>query len=398
MARPRKTVPTYRLHKQSGQAIVTLTDGLGGRKDVLLGRYGSEESRSEYARVLSEWQASGSCTPVQVAVTDPTINELLLKYWHWATGHYRDANGNPSRELENLKDALKPLRRLYGGTAARGFGPLALRAVQEDMVRSGLSRGVVNYRINRVKRFVKWAASFELLPAAVYEALRTVPGLKRGRSTAREADPVEPVAVEHVEATLPFMPTPVRALVQVQLLSGCRPSEAMVMRAVDLNTSGPVWTYRPPRHKNTHRGLDRVIFLGPQAQEVIKPFLTTDLGAYLFSPRAYVEAMHRRRTAARKTTPTPSERCRRRTSKPKRAPAACYNRRSYRLAVVRACQKAGVPAWSPLQLRHTAATSIRAQFGLEAAQAILGHNRVETSQIYADRDLAKAQQVMATIG
>jgi hypothetical protein len=49
-------VPTYRQHTQSGQAIVTLPDGLGGRKDVLLGKYGTKESRTAYARVIAEWE------------------------------------------------------------------------------------------------------------------------------------------------------------------------------------------------------------------------------------------------------------------------------------------------------------------------------------------------------
>ena len=45
------------------------------------------------------------------------------------------------------------------------------------------------------------------------------------------------------------------------------------MRGIDLNMGGPVWTYRPRKHKNKHRGLDRIIHLGPQAQEIVKPFL-----------------------------------------------------------------------------------------------------------------------------
>jgi integrase len=147
-----------------------------------------------------------------------------------------------------------------------------------------------------------------------------------------------------------------------------------------------------------HRGLDRVIFLGPQAQEVVRPFLTTNLEAYLFSPRRHVEELHARRAQQRKTRRTPSELKRRRKARPKRTAGERYNRRSYYYAVVRACRKAGVPEWTPLQLRHTAATAIRAQFGLEAAKAILGHTRVETSHIYAQRDQAKARQVMAEIG
>jgi hypothetical protein len=51
-------VPSYRKHRQSGQAIVTLPDGLGGRRDVLLGKYGTKASRMEYARLVAEWEAS----------------------------------------------------------------------------------------------------------------------------------------------------------------------------------------------------------------------------------------------------------------------------------------------------------------------------------------------------
>lgn len=185
---------------------------------------------------------------------------------------------------------------------------------------------------------------------------------------------------------------------ELQLLTGMRAGEVMVMRAIDLNMSGAVWKYCPASHKNKHRGLDRVIFMGPQAQEVMRPFLTATLEAYLFSPRAYVEDLRRRRAEQRKSKRTPSELMRQRKAKPRRVPAERYNRRSYRLAIVRACQKAGVPAWSPLQLRHTAATAIRAEYGVEAAKVVLGHTKVETTQIYAERDLNRAEEIMQEIG
>jgi integrase len=54
--------------------------------------------------------------------------------------------------------------------------------------------------------------------------------------------------------------------------------------------------------------------------------------------------------------------------------------------------------WSPNQLRHNAATEIRAKFGLEAAQMTLGHATADISQIYAERDLRKAAEVMAVVG
>jgi integrase len=436
----RKRIPSYRLHKQSGQAIVTLTDSVGRRRDVLLGKHGTPESRAEYLRVLAEWEANGRWPPRAHRTSRLSVGELILRYWTWAEQHYRDTDGAPGRELENMRDALKPLRALHGHTDAREFGPLALRALQEHMARTGLSRGVVNARINRVRRVFKWAASYELLPSSVYEALRTVPGLHRGRSEAREAPPVCPVPVEDVEATLPFLPVPVAAMVRLQLLTGCRAGEAMGMKGEDLDRSNSLWCWRPRKHKNTHRGHDRLIFLGPQAKVVIRPFLrvtcplcgATDLPGrlawrgelcgpcadhceeegicgpwqlvlppgdyYLLNPRDCVAYLHARRAANRKTRRTPSEGARRRKPYPKRQPAERYNRRSYRQAVLRACRRAGVAAWSPLQLRHTAATRIRSRYGVEVARVILGHTRVETSQIYAERDLGKAAEVMREIG
>jgi len=54
--------------------------------------------------------------------------------------------------------------------------------------------------------------------------------------------------------------------------------------------------------------------------------------------------------------------------------------------------------WHPLQLRHTAATDLQARYGVEAARVILGHSKVETTQIYAERDLGRAAEIMREIG
>ena len=83
---------------------------------------------------------------------------------------------------------------------------------------------------------------------------------------------------------------------------------------------------------------------------------------------------------------------------PKRKPGAKYSTDSYRRAIHRACDAAKVERWSPNQLRHTAGTEIRAKFGLEAAQVVLGHAAADVTQIYAERDLALATQVAREVG
>ena len=62
-----------------------------------------------------------------------------------------------------------------------------------------------------------------------------------------------------------------------------------------------------------------------------------------------------------------------------------------------ACKRAGVPHWSPNQLRHSAATKIYDRFGLDQAQAVLGHDDPKTTLMYVARDLKKAAEVAAKI-
>jgi hypothetical protein len=64
MPRPRNAVPTYRRHRPSGQAVVTLYDAADGRRDMYLGPFGSPESKAEYERVLAEYRASPAAAAV----------------------------------------------------------------------------------------------------------------------------------------------------------------------------------------------------------------------------------------------------------------------------------------------------------------------------------------------
>jgi len=54
--------------------------------------------------------------------------------------------------------------------------------------------------------------------------------------------------------------------------------------------------------------------------------------------------------------------------------------------------------WSPNQLRHSRATYLRKTYGIEAAQVILGHSNLKTTEVYAEADIARAREVMAEAG
>ena len=64
-------------------------------------------------------------------------------------------------------------------------------------------------------------------------------------------------------------------MIQVQWFTRACPGEIIKMRATDIDMSVDVWRYRPTKHKNTWRGKGRIIYLGPRAQDAVRPFLTT---------------------------------------------------------------------------------------------------------------------------
>ena len=87
-----------------------------------------------------------------------------------------------------------------------------------------------------------------------------------------------------------------------------------------------------------------------------------------------------------------------RKRRPKRTPGERYTVNSYRQAVRKVCEKAGIPPWSPGRLRHNAGTDIRREAGIEMARIILGHRSAVTSEIYAEADKEKAAALVARIG
>ena len=440
--------PSYRKRPNRDQALVTLTDAATKRrKDYWLGPYGSAASREMYHRVIAAWEANGRRWPrleSEQTVGTPNgarIKEIVSEYWRWAKDYYSSTYRAP------LKVTLRLLRLLYGSTAAAEFGPKDLRLLREAMVhgdadaappRPPWCRKTINQRVGQVRHVFKWAAARELVPASVHQALCTVEPLRRGRSAARETGRVGPVPQHLLDGARPYLSRPVRALVELQLLTGARPGELLGLRPIDIemDEGTGIWTYRPEIHKNAYREKERVIHFGPRAQEVLRPFLTNrSTNAYLFSP---AEADAERRAASHEKRRTPLSCGNRpgtnRKSAPRRQPGQRYTTPAYQRAIRYACDRAFPPSgplaredgetkgawlarlratglqdelkawgtahrWRPNQLRHNAATDLRREFGLEAAQLALGHASAQiTDAVYAERDRAKVIEIMRRIG
>jgi integrase len=392
MPRLTNAVPKYRKHRASGQAVVTLNG-----RDVYLGPWKSRASRIEYDRLIGEWTQNGRSLPKEPG-TDLTVSELIAAYWQYVQAYYVK-DGRPTDEQAGIRAAMRHLRATYGHRPVSEFGPLALKAVRQRMIDAGNSRGYVNQNVGRIKRAFRWAAAQEMVPVSTYQSLATVDGLRQGRCAARETNGVLPIDEQTIQATLQHLSQTVGDMVRLQRLCGCRPEEVCNIRPCDVDRSGEVWTYMPTTHKTQHRGRERVIFLGPKAQQLLRPYLLRAADAFCFSP-AEAEKARREELHANRKTPLqygnrPGTNRRR---NPARKPNNHYSTESYRRAVHRACDKAGVERWGVNRLRHAAGTEVRSKFGLEAAQVTLGHARADVTQVYAERDAELARRVAKEVG
>ena len=335
---------------------------------------------------------------------DGSVAALCQAYMQHAQGYYRSPEGEPTGEETNIRCALAPLVHLYATDDAADLSPVRLKAVRRRMVEDGLARTTINKRIGIIRRMYKWAVAEGRVPSLVYQGLCAVDGLRAGRSDARETDPVSPVAEHHVRAVLPHCSPVVAAMIELQLLTGMRSGSLVAMRPEDLDCWGEVWVYEPQRHKTAHRGKEQYLCLGPRCQGILIPFLDRPLARPCFSPRE-AEEWRRARLAQARTTPANvgNRAGTNRRGNPAWRPGEAYTTSSYGKAVRRAIISAqgehpSIPYWHPHQMRHTVATRVRREMGIEAAGAYLGHADLDSTEIYAERSRTLAAEAARRFG
>ena len=331
---------------------------------------------------------------------DGTVCCLATLYLAAMRRMHKGPDGQPTTHYGNISQAMDLLTEFAGGESVEAFGPLRLQAFMTWLVarpgktyKQRLARPTINRYATMARHCFKWGVSQELVHVTTYQALQAVDLLKRGRSEARESKVVRVVNEAHVRAVLPCASPVIAAMIELQMYTGMRSGELCQMRPMDIDTAGQIWMYAPQSHKTEHHGHVRIVALGPKAQAVLRPYLKRKIDACCF---------------------TPDEALEHRTGGKGRAVRPCYTKDTYGRAVRRAivrCQQAEkkaakekgrqaktVPTWHPHQLRHTAATIARKEFGVEAARAYLGHSSASMTELYAEMDAGLAAKVAKQIG
>ncbi|NLF58795.1 MAG: site-specific integrase, partial [Candidatus Hydrogenedens sp.] len=350
---------------------------------LYLGR-DEDEAKRRYRIAVAKWWNRGGL-PEPPPPQQITVAQVFDRWTVHAQEYYQNNPGH----FESIKATYRAFLDVYKSMPAADFGPLALKSYRTGLCDGETSRTTVNMKVNAIRRVFKWAVSEELIPPSVFEALATVEGLRQGRAHGvKEPTPVTDVRWEHVEACLPFMPSPVGDLVRLLWNCGARVGEVVNLTARDIDTSGPVWTATITAHKTAYKGRERILCFGKNCQSILKPrMMSAPIGRPLFSPlesiaeRADSAPTHRRE--GQPETPRKSD----------RRINAAYDVHAVNRAVARSIAKcnarreeqrlAPIPHWHLHQLRHSFATRTRNTLGLEAASAALGHSDLEVTKIYA---------------
>ncbi len=391
-------------HKASGQDVVFLRQPDGSRRMAYLGPHDSPEAARRYREVLADHLAGRTVatSPRRARRPSnwPTVGQLVAAYLVFAEGYYVDASGVRSKGLVNIRHAMAPLLRLLRDVATDRLGIADLIAVQQLLVDGrGCNRDTINAKLRRIRQCVRWGVERRMVPGSTWHEISAMKGLPAHRGGVREPKVVEAVPRACVDDTLPHLPLPLQAAVELQWWSGARPSEILQLTRSRIKFGDPLWEFRPPRHKGLWQRKERIIWLGPECQALLRPLLKLEPEAAILSPRDSLLEARQRRREARSTPPTKQTRDRDEQRPDVPDVGEFYDVNTYRKAIHRACDEAGIPRWSPHRLRHAAGTRIYLASGIEGARVGLGHSDDRVTRRYAvsaESDLAK--QVMGRHG
>lgn len=284
----------------------------------------------------------------------------------WLAGLY----GNKSPELEsdlvadlfeaytkehtskNLEPKLKAIADLgpLSGHRCHEYTPLVFRRHRARLVAAGTRcASYVNDLMRLVQRVFKWGVSMEMVGFEVYNQLKTVDPLKANevKHQARKRKPAKRADVLRTIEELDPMP---KAIVQLVLFTGARPGEICGMLASEVSKDGPLgtWVCRPDKHKTAHHGKSKYIVFGPKGQAILKEWWPKK-GDWFFPSSLIVDH---------------------------------FQVPSVKQAVEAAAIRAGVPHWTPYQLRHLRMTELAVDKGLEIAASVAGHGETDTTRLY----------------
>jgi integrase len=381
--RTMKKPPKYRRHAASGLGFVSLP-GKDKLHYIYFGKYEDPDSERQYWELISKWEANGRCLeePENQEAGDITIARLCELFLADAQKRYVK-NESPTSHLKNIRLAIRVAREAYGDLPAKDFTAVHLRKIRRTIIDEGkLCRAEINRRCRLIGQIIRWSHEEGYMPAQTAFSVSNFKTLNKGEYGVKDHPKVTDVKWETVEATLPFLSRQCAAMVLLQWHTGMRPGEVCIMRACDIDEK---WDYRPVTHKLQHHEAERVVYLPPQAREIITPWIKDRTPEdFLFSPREVMAALR----------PRPAKPKQQRKRRTKRRVGSHYSTTTYCHAIRDACLKAKIEVWHPHMLRHSFATRCDEACGPETARLQCGHTKSTMTERYIHRDREKIRKAL----
>ncbi len=349
----------------------------------------------------------------------PTVGELLVKYDSYAQktlNHGTNRNGHSDLAfIKRARQFLKP----YKDWPVSEFGPDELHDIQVALVGYSYKHGEslkrytrrgINDTIDWIRRIWKWGMGRGFVTAEQAQGLEEIKSLRMGSTDAPDNSKRKRVTEEEFQKVTSHLGSVVADMLKMIWLTGMRPNEVCNMRPYDiLFDDQDCWLYIPGRdkspvgkHKTARFERVKVIPLTSECQEILKPRMKNcGVKEYIFSPKESMKEFYSERSVNRKTPLScgnlPGSN---RKENPMIRPGVKYEQSGLRRACKRACLKAGVEEFNPYDLRRTTATRVRSIFGKEAARVLLGHTKVDTTQVYLLEEVQESIRVakMLAIG
>lgn len=382
-----------------------------GRKQVYLGKWGSDETKAAYTRFLMEWAKSKTATEARLHPGKISLVEVVCAF-------IEDFRARPSKSLSDLNTYIflgKRICSLFPDYAADDFRIRDLETLRDSFQKEGYYRGgrrheytrtYLNKLMNRTKSIFSWGISKEMVSAETYARLKFLVPLRRGQTSAPEPEKKHTVSDSDFNAVLNYLIPTYRDIAVILRYTGMRPSELANMRICDIEMTGDLWIYRPSEHKTAYRGNTRSIVIGEKAQNALKRHLENrGEEEYVFTPARVMEEFWTEKRFQRKSKVTPSQTERGNQRKEKRTVGYSEKLNTCLIgkAVKRACKLALTDGkietpWTPYELRHTAITEARIHFGAEAAQHFAGHSTIHTQEVYDHSAVLSASRVVEKLG
>jgi len=362
------------------------------KKRIYHGQWGLRLTQSKYEIWLAEYLATRNQPPqADPEQSEPILADLVSAFMRWADGYYRNpVTKLPTSQHHVLKSAIRELKPwIESGKPVAEFTTKDLIAVRAGIVnrcimpqseftpRKKLTISTVNILICKIRLMFRKGVEFGLVPVQVHQALMCVQPLNwRTAPSLRNPEPIKPVEKMSILKIQAFLKPIYRAMMKIHTTTGMRVKELVQMRWSEIEppTKGDptLWCYVPSQHKGSHRGQDRRIYIHESfialMRSIRKPLWKAD----------FVWCSHGKGINAGYSG--------------QMTPAAYYLAIKSAIRRYNLVNKIKLEPFTPLQIRHLVGTEIRESDGIEAVAATLGHVRLNTSEIYAEKSFTKAKE------